>query len=198
LKVKDFMKTCSKCKIEKELSNFSHYSKNTDGLQGVCKQCFCQRSKEWRLKNLDKCKEREKRYREENRETLKQRCAIWREKNPEKQKLSNQNYRANNPEKVKAQTQEWRSSHHSNLVEMRRRTYQRHRKKRMANSKNWALKNKEASREIKKREKKKARTLIKPSFVLSVLRLKAAIATPELIELKRAQLLLTRELRNAN
>jgi hypothetical protein len=33
------MKTCNKCKVEKQVTEFSKHPQNKDGLQTMCKQC---------------------------------------------------------------------------------------------------------------------------------------------------------------
>jgi len=58
------MKVCNKCKIEKDICNFSKYSKSKDGLQHHCKSC----NKEYKLKNLEKYKELNKKWFIENKE----------------------------------------------------------------------------------------------------------------------------------
>lgn len=57
------MKKCSKCNIEKELSEFSKDKSRKDGLTSYCKACHNQ----YRLENSDKIKK----YRLENSERLK-------------------------------------------------------------------------------------------------------------------------------
>ena len=52
------MKTCSKCRVEKEIINFSKHSNTKDKLSSWCKKCTQNSSKQtiknWKLKNPDK------------------------------------------------------------------------------------------------------------------------------------------------
>jgi hypothetical protein len=54
------MKTCSKCKIEKDLSEFTKHKKSKDGFYCQCKPC----KKEWKVNNKDKANKKNKQYRE--------------------------------------------------------------------------------------------------------------------------------------
>ena len=74
------MKVCSKCKIEKNLSEFHERKNGKDEYRHVCKQCISDYGKEYYQKNIIK-------RRKQNN--------IWREKNPEwekKYKNSKANY----------------------------------------------------------------------------------------------------------
>ena len=48
------MKTCSKCKIDKELSEFIHRKCNNDGLDNRCNNCRSEYAKQYRLNNKEK------------------------------------------------------------------------------------------------------------------------------------------------
>jgi hypothetical protein len=50
------MKTCSKCGIEKERTEFTKKKQHKDGLDSNCKTCKSERNKEWRLNNTEKRK----------------------------------------------------------------------------------------------------------------------------------------------
>jgi len=68
------MKKCTKCKIEKKLSEF-HKNKNTkDGLQFCCKVC----RKEQEKTDKEKISIRGKRYYQENKEYVKTKAEEWR------------------------------------------------------------------------------------------------------------------------
>jgi hypothetical protein len=61
------MKTCNKCKLEKELSEFVKDNNKKDGLKTQCKSC----TKQWREKNKDKLKNYNKEWGENNKEKIK-------------------------------------------------------------------------------------------------------------------------------
>jgi hypothetical protein len=64
------MKTCSKCKLNLSLSNFSKDSQKKDGLHSHCRQCRSIVCKSWRLKNKDEVNEKQKQYRLKNIESI--------------------------------------------------------------------------------------------------------------------------------
>jgi hypothetical protein len=66
------MKTCNKCKIEKETSEFSKKNKNPDGLQRQCKGCVKEAFDAWKVKTGHKSTAAARR---------------WRLKNPERNKV---------------------------------------------------------------------------------------------------------------
>ena len=79
-------KVCSKCKVEKDLGEFTKDKTKRDGLHNMCKECR-------RLLH-----------------------AKWRAKNPEKVKARRAKYRAENPEKVKASRAKYRADLHDSYV----------------------------------------------------------------------------------
>ena len=48
------MKICSKCKTEKELSEFNKDKTRTDGYSYLCKFCLKQKQKKYYQNNIDK------------------------------------------------------------------------------------------------------------------------------------------------
>ena len=48
------MKTCSKCKLTKDLASFMKRKDSRDGYCGICRTCHSDRNKAWRLRNPDK------------------------------------------------------------------------------------------------------------------------------------------------
>jgi hypothetical protein len=92
------MKKCTKCKIEKEITEFSKQKESKDGLRGACKPCI---------------KEYQAKYRKENKEYIKERYELNKEKYLSKQKL----YYINNTEKIKESQAQWRSSNKDKIKE---------------------------------------------------------------------------------
>ena len=93
------MKTCSKCKVQKDLSLFSKYTRGKDGLQNRCKECNVKNvaahrkanpdtvkatHKVWRAKNTSQIKEVNFKWRQENREKAAATTAKWAKANPDK------------------------------------------------------------------------------------------------------------------
>lgn len=60
------MKTCSKCKIEKDLVEFNYDKSRKDNLQFNCKSC----NKQYHLDNKERISERSKQYRLNNKEKI--------------------------------------------------------------------------------------------------------------------------------
>ena len=86
------MKTCSKCKQTKQLTEFHKRSRSSDGLQSKCKVCNKARAKKWQQNNLEKERARVKKYRENNPEKAR---AIDRKRHqrPENKKRKNARHR---------------------------------------------------------------------------------------------------------
>ena len=102
------MKTCTKCKVEKELTEFNKDKTRHDGFQYTCKKCvkdyrlknkktINQYSKHYRLINSDKIKKSSKEYYDENKYKFKE----YRTNNIDKIKNSDKEYRIKNKEKIK-------------------------------------------------------------------------------------------------
>ncbi len=81
------MKTCSKCEIEKESSEFYKYKRNKDSLHSYCKSCIADNTRVWQSKNKDKVAASYKK---------------WRTNNPHKSNMRDKRYRERNPLKRKA------------------------------------------------------------------------------------------------
>ena len=64
------MKVCSKCKIEKPLSEFYKDKGKRDGLCSSCKECHINDYKEYSKNNKEKIKEYARKYREKNKQKL--------------------------------------------------------------------------------------------------------------------------------
>lgn len=110
-------KVCSKCRIEKELSEFHKRSRTKDGYNYNCKKCRSSETKDFYEKHKDKILEKIKKYRNDNKEHIKKLTKLNRIKNREKilkwkkewsksenGKKSKQKYYQNNCEKIKNQT----------------------------------------------------------------------------------------------
>jgi hypothetical protein len=105
------MKKCTKCKVEKELHEFSKSIKKYDGLRPHCKKCMNQYYLDNKVKILDKQKvyyidnkskisEQNKIYRKLNRDYLLDSKKEYYNKNRNKISYKNKIYRENNIEKI--------------------------------------------------------------------------------------------------
>lgn len=82
------MKVCRKCNKELSVSLFSKNKNYSDGLDGQCKDCVKDRTREWRQKNHEKDIKRKIKWRNENLDYDKQRKAKWSAENLDKRRMS--------------------------------------------------------------------------------------------------------------
>lgn len=79
------MKTCTKCGIEKDESEFHKRSAATiSGVVSQCKSCVLKKSKIYYEKNKEKIKEYSRNYFKNNRERCNKTSKKWRNKNKDK------------------------------------------------------------------------------------------------------------------
>ena len=95
------MKICTKCNIEKPLTEFCKDKKTKDGLRSQCKSCEREYKKEYRKQNKERIKESDRKYREKNKERLKEKAKNYREQNKELIKERGKKYRERNKERIK-------------------------------------------------------------------------------------------------
>jgi hypothetical protein len=109
------LKQCTKCKIEKPITEFAKRKASKDGLCFKCKQCV----KEYQQANKKKIREKQKEYKESNREKIReinnrstQKCKAriksYYKENKEKILTKHKEYRETNKEQIKAKKDEWR------------------------------------------------------------------------------------------
>jgi hypothetical protein len=82
------MKICSKCKIQKDVSNFYKSKSSNDGLYNVCKECDKKRCLEYYKSNSEYIIKKKKEYTEENSESVKEYQNQYRSENKDKLKLN--------------------------------------------------------------------------------------------------------------
>lgn len=90
------MKTCSKCKLIKEDTEFSSI-KNTIRLKSYCKDCGREMCKKYKAKNREKISEYNKKYKEEHKEEVSIYNRKYLEENREKIQENFKNRIKNNP-----------------------------------------------------------------------------------------------------
>ena len=104
------MKICTKCKEEKNKSEFYNNKAMKDGLQSYCKKCNTENSTQWFINNREKHYDSVNRFQKNNpvrvREIQQKTTAKSKQEDPEKwKKRAKRNsikWRKNNPEKLKA------------------------------------------------------------------------------------------------
>lgn len=98
-------KTCTKCKVEKDLNDFGKAPANKDGLRGSCKTCD---------------KKYKKKHYQNNKEELKVKHKIYRENNKENKSIYNKQYRQDNSEKVATYQKEYREANINSLKDSKK------------------------------------------------------------------------------
>lgn len=92
------MKTCSRCKAEKPISEFFAHKQKKDGLGYWCKACQYEKRNAWGKKNKEKLAEKAKEWRAANKEWCYEYRKKWAAENPEKVRQSVYKWRKSNPE----------------------------------------------------------------------------------------------------
>ena len=130
-------KTCTKCKQEQPVAEFSKRKAPRFGHYTTCRKCVRANGKVWYKANEDKCAAQGKEYREANPEKVKEWSRSNYEANREKLKAySSAHYKANkdkrvaqgkawreaNPEKNAAQSKAWREANREKIA-ARGKTY---------------------------------------------------------------------------
>ena len=82
-----YMKTCSKCGIEKDYIDFPKNKLNKDGYNGYCFICKHESQKKYSIKNHDILIEKKRTYYKENRDHVLQLQNIWGKNNKDKRTL---------------------------------------------------------------------------------------------------------------
>ena len=94
-----YMKTCSVCVENKELSEFHRMKNSKDGYRGQCKECRIKITKEYREANKEHLKEIAKAYYSDNKVELQIKQREYYKNNIESSKASHMKYRSDNKEK---------------------------------------------------------------------------------------------------
>lgn len=123
------MKTCTKCKAEKEEECF--YVRKGTYIVPICKDCVKQRVKQWVVNNRDKVKVNHKKWEEKNIEKEKQRhrdkAKKWYWNHIEEARKRQKTRRADDPEKTKIKDKVYR-----------KKSYEKNRDKVLARTYKWA------------------------------------------------------------
>ncbi len=92
-------KTCTGCKVEKPLGEFSKNSQAKDGLRHRCRACCSQAAKRWAAQGgAAKRAATAKKWREENPERARETARKWKAANPDADRRYKKKYREAHPE----------------------------------------------------------------------------------------------------
>lgn len=151
------MKTCSKCKETKSLSEFTNARKCKDGLNPRCRVCTRAASKAAHQRDPEATKKRGAKWYAENKQRRQERAKEWLKKNPGKSAEYSARWSVKNPGKVNAAGRAWywknreealardRAQRHANLEKFlvrEREGYLRNKSARALRKKKWDAKNK--------------------------------------------------------
>jgi hypothetical protein len=103
-------KVCTKCKEEKELSEFNKG-------RSECRLCSKEYKKEYYENSKDKIKKGKKEYRENNKDKIKEYDKEYKQNNKDKLKEYDKEYKQNNKDKVKEYGKEYRGNNKDKMKE---------------------------------------------------------------------------------
>lgn len=90
------MKRCSRCRAEKEFSEFFIDRSRRDGLTHACKKCRAECAAKWLQENREAVLAKMARYRREHPEIMKASHLRWKERHPERAAQNNIQWREKN------------------------------------------------------------------------------------------------------
>jgi hypothetical protein len=158
------MKICTKCKVEKELSEYYKQKTGKYGFTSKCIKCH----KKYNKENKEKISNQTKQYREQNKEKISNQRKIYREQNKEKIKYRNKQknkiYRINNREKLLERSKKYRQENKDKILNYQKKYRQENKDKILQSNQTYYKNNKEKIREklrIYEKERKKTDQLFK-------------------------------------
>ena len=159
------MKTCRKCKIEKEVTEFSKCKNTKDGLKSQCRFC----DKQYNETNKERISEQKKQYYLANKERINEQNKEYYKNNKERSK----EYYKNNKERSKEyylankeRIKEYIENNKERRKEQRKEYYKNNKERLKAIHKEYDKNNKERRKQYKKeytRERRKVDPLFKMS-----------------------------------
>jgi hypothetical protein len=188
---------CTKCRSQLPRKAFS-VGRDSHGLQSWCKQC----ERIYRERNKDKIRRNRRNYYGANKERLKQESRKYAAENRQQHNERGRAWRQSNPEKCREMSRKWKERYPERYKEKRLRDAMRTKSRRKeinARQRVRYAQNLIASRKKGRDKATERRKRISDAYVRQILvsgtMLRGAEIPSGLIELKRAQLLLARELK---
>jgi len=148
------VKVCTKCGVEKELSEFyKTLQRGKLRIRSDCKKCNIKQSVDYIQNHLEQTKITAMKWRENNADEIrykdKQRYLNNKEKYKEKYKKSHKLWYQNNKEKVKANVKRWRSNNLEKANKIKQEYYKKNCEKLREKSRQYRLDNPEKVKECK-------------------------------------------------
>jgi len=126
------MKKCSKCGVEKPLSEFHKDKYKKNGYKSRCAECCRKDRVEWRNSNLVKAKQQERAQYIKHREKCLKRTNDWYKANPEKaRELDKRRYYKDRKKRIAASCK-WEKENKEHVNQVRRQWYKKTNKQRLA------------------------------------------------------------------
>jgi hypothetical protein len=213
-------KVCTKCNEAKPLELFNKRSRSKDGRSYWCKACHIAHNKawrdddeggkkrahlrelqkKWRGKNPDNEKARVKKYYETHKEQILARKKLnWDNRSEERLALDAEKSRAYRMQKhVRERKRAWDTTNRERLNELTNAWKRANPEKRYAQHRRWTEANPEKVREYGRAASRRRVEVLPDHYIRNLLlkEMNSRVCVPqELIELKRAQLKLQRELK---
>ena len=114
------VKVCTKCKVEKELTEFNKHKISKDGLAYNCKSCNKEHLKKYYHDNKERLKERNKEYHKVNKEFYKEYNKQYYQCNKEHIKEYTKKYIECNKEHIKEYKKKWYNDNKERIKEIRK------------------------------------------------------------------------------
>lgn len=140
------MKRCSRCKIEKDESEFGKDSSRVDGLECRCKLCrkqyakdnahkYKQHKKQYQQNNAERICKYQKQYYEDNFSTISEYKQQYHKKNADKKRQYDKQYNQENADRIKASKSKWYRDNADAIIEQ----HKQYNKSRRANDASFKI-----------------------------------------------------------
>jgi 5-methylcytosine-specific restriction endonuclease McrA len=143
-------KICTKCKVLKEISEFSKNKRYKDGHQPDCVEC----RKKYRQENKEKIAEYRKKHYQENKEKSREQSKKYRQQNREKFREQRRRHYKDNKEKVAKYAKKYKKKNREKLSEVAKGYYQENKDKINEKHKKYYRENKDKLIESMKKYRK--------------------------------------------
>lgn len=130
-------KKCTKCLIEKALSEYYKQPKSSDGYKTICKSCGKLIRINYQKVNRDKLNKKQKEYAQKNSNKVKESIKKWRNKNKEVVQKNNKLYRKNNSDKIALLKKKWNTENKERIKENQKEYYKNNKKAILKKNRKW-------------------------------------------------------------
>lgn len=148
------MKTCTKCRETKALTEFNRKADSKDGHAAACRECRKVEKRDAYRANRESVLEAQAKRREENRETIRARQKELYYLNHDRRKAVQNSYYASNRERISEQNRKRREENLEKFLEKERQTRERLAEKRAELQRRYYRDNKDRVREYHRKYRK--------------------------------------------